>query len=277
MIDVVVVGAGIAGLTCAQRIADSGRKVRVVEATDHVGGMIRSVRCDDYLLERGPNTIQKSSPQTEGIIDRLGLGHRVVEAGADEVDMVISRGRFLAGEYGAIFDEVAATVEACGSAHLKVILETGELQTLDNVRLASQIAIDAGAHFIKTSTGKVSPAATMPVTLVMLEVIREDVTRVLMTAQLRMQAPPPPVELPELPEFLTGHIDPFFGTDDADSSSRPTGAEAILGALAGAPRATAGAGGAEGERNPYAGMDVSRNAPCPCGSGQKYKHCHGAA
>ena len=111
----------------------------------------------------------------------------------------------------------------------------------------------------------------------MLEVIREDVTRVLMTAQLRMQAPPPPMDLPELPEFLTGHIDPFFGTDDADGTSRATGAEAILGALAGAPRATAGPGGAEGEGDPYAGMDISRNAPCPCGSGQKYKHCHGAA
>ncbi len=111
----------------------------------------------------------------------------------------------------------------------------------------------------------------------MLEVIREDVTRVLMTAQLRMQAPPPPMDLPELPEFLTGHIDPFFGTDDADGTSRATGAEAILGALAGAPRATAGPGGTEGEGDPYAGMDISRNAPCPCGSGQKYKHCHGAA
>ncbi len=105
--------------------------------------------------------------------ERMDEVRRVVEAGADEVDMVISRGRFLAGEYSAIFDEVAATVEACGSAHLKVILETGELHTLDNVRLASQIAIDAGAHFIKTSTGKVSPAATMPVTLVMLETIRD--------------------------------------------------------------------------------------------------------
>src|SRR5690606_38834368 len=111
----------------------------------------------------------------------------------------------------------------------------------------------------------------------MLEVIREDVTRVLMNAQLRMQAPPPPVDLPELPEFLTGHIDPFFGTDDTDGSSRATGAEAILGALAGAPQATAGPGGAEGGENPYAGMDISRNATCPCGSGQKYKHRQGAA
>ncbi|MBA2664106.1 MAG: deoxyribose-phosphate aldolase [Bradymonadaceae bacterium] len=105
--------------------------------------------------------------------ERLDEVRRTVEIGADEIDMVISRGQFLAGEFGKIYDEIAATVEACGPAHLKVILETGELQTLDNVRLASQIAIDAGAHFIKTSTGKVSPAATMPVTLVMLEAIRD--------------------------------------------------------------------------------------------------------
>ncbi|KRA83538.1 preprotein translocase subunit SecA [Altererythrobacter sp. Root672] len=109
----------------------------------------------------------------------------------------------------------------------------------------------------------------------MLEAIREDVTRVLMTAQLRMAEPPPP--LPELPEFLTGHIDPFFGTDDAAGLGRIAGAEAILGSLAGAPHPTVGPGGAEGDSNPYAGLDISRNAPCPCGSGQKYKHCHGAA
>jgi deoxyribose-phosphate aldolase len=93
--------------------------------------------------------------------------------GADEIDMVINRGVFLAGDHARIFDEIAATKEACGPAHLKVILETGELQTYDNVRLASEIAMRAGADFIKTSTGKVSPAATMPVTLVMLEAIRD--------------------------------------------------------------------------------------------------------
>jgi deoxyribose-phosphate aldolase len=93
--------------------------------------------------------------------------------GADEIDMVINRGVFLAGEYDRIFDEIVATREACGGAHLKVILETGELQTYDNVRIASEIAMRAGADFIKTSTGKVSPAATMPVTLVMLEAIRD--------------------------------------------------------------------------------------------------------
>jgi deoxyribose-phosphate aldolase len=93
--------------------------------------------------------------------------------GADEIDMVIDRGVFLAGDHGRIFDEIVATREACGVAHLKVILETGELLTYDNVRIASEIAMRAGADFIKTSTGKISPAATMPVTLVMLEAIRD--------------------------------------------------------------------------------------------------------
>ncbi|MBP6335132.1 MAG: deoxyribose-phosphate aldolase [Bacteroidia bacterium] len=96
-----------------------------------------------------------------------------VNEGADEIDMVISRGHFLQGEYNFVFDEIAAVKEACGTAHLKVILETGELSTLDNVRRASDIAMHAGADFIKTSTGKVQPAATLPVTLVMLEAIRD--------------------------------------------------------------------------------------------------------
>lgn len=96
-----------------------------------------------------------------------------VQNGADEVDMVISRGKFLEGEYNFVFDEIAAIKEACGAARLKVILETGELVTYDKVRKASDIAMYAGADFIKTSTGKISPAATMPVTLVMLEAIRD--------------------------------------------------------------------------------------------------------
>lgn len=96
-----------------------------------------------------------------------------VEQGADEVDMVISRGEFLRGNYQFVYDEIAAIKSACKSARLKVILETGELSTLDNVRRASDIAIAAGADFIKTSTGKIQPAATMPVTLVMLEAIRD--------------------------------------------------------------------------------------------------------
>lgn len=96
-----------------------------------------------------------------------------IESGADEVDMVISRGEFLKGNYNFVFDEIAAIKTACGKARLKVILETGELSTLDNVRKASEIAIYAGADFIKTSTGKIQPAATMPVTLVMLETIKD--------------------------------------------------------------------------------------------------------
>lgn len=96
-----------------------------------------------------------------------------VDQGADEIDMVISRGEFLAGHYNYVYDEIAAIKEACGKAHLKVILETGELDTLDNVRKASEIAMYAGADFIKTSTGKIQPAATMPVTYVMLDAIRD--------------------------------------------------------------------------------------------------------
>ena len=96
-----------------------------------------------------------------------------VDQGADEIDMVISRGEFLRGDYSYVFDEIAAVKEACGDAHLKVILETGELVTLENVRKASDLAMHAGADFIKTSTGKISPAATQPVTLVMLEAIRD--------------------------------------------------------------------------------------------------------
>ena len=96
-----------------------------------------------------------------------------VDQGADEIDMVISRGKFLSGEFNFVYDEIAAVKEACGKAHLKVILETGELDTLDNIRKASDLAIYAGADFIKTSTGKVSPAATMPVTFVMLNAIKD--------------------------------------------------------------------------------------------------------
>lgn len=107
------------------------------------------------------------------LASRLIDVREAVNAGADEIDMVINRGQFLAGEYQQVFDEIAAVREACGAAHLKVILETGELGTLDNVRLASDIAIAAGAHFIKTSTGKIVPAATPPVTLVMLQAIAD--------------------------------------------------------------------------------------------------------
>jgi len=96
-----------------------------------------------------------------------------VHDGADEVDMVLSRGKFFAGEYEYVFDEIAAVKEVCSAAHLKVILETGELNTLDNIRKASDLAIRAGADFIKTSTGKIQPAATPEAALVMLEAIRD--------------------------------------------------------------------------------------------------------
>lgn len=104
---------------------------------------------------------------------KLEETRQVVDEGADEVDMVISRGKFLRGEYRTVFDEISAVKDACGEAHLKVILETGELQTFENIRRASDLAMHAGADFIKTSTGKIKPAATQPVTLVMLEAIRD--------------------------------------------------------------------------------------------------------
>ena len=96
-----------------------------------------------------------------------------VELGADEIDMVIDRGAFLSGRYARVYDEIVQVKEACGDAHLKVILETGELGTYDNVRRATLLAIAGGADFVKTSTGKISPAATVPVALCMLEAIRD--------------------------------------------------------------------------------------------------------
>jgi deoxyribose-phosphate aldolase len=104
---------------------------------------------------------------------KLADVRQAIELGADEIDMVIDRGAMLSGQYNAVFDEIAATKEACGAIHLKVILETGELGSYDVVRKASQIAMLAGGDFIKTSTGKIVPAATPPVTLVMLEAIRD--------------------------------------------------------------------------------------------------------
>jgi len=96
-----------------------------------------------------------------------------VADGADEIDMVINRGAFLSGRYLDVFEEIVAVKQACGDAHLKVILETGELATYDNVRRASWLGMLAGGDFIKTSTGKVQPAATLPVTLIMLEAVRD--------------------------------------------------------------------------------------------------------
>ncbi|MEM1440781.1 MAG: deoxyribose-phosphate aldolase [Verrucomicrobiota bacterium] len=104
---------------------------------------------------------------------RLADVRDAVASGAHEIDMVISRGTFLEGNLAEVSEEISKVKEACGDAHLKVIFETGELQTYDHVRLVSQLAIEAGGDFIKTSTGKVSPAATLPVTLVMLETVRD--------------------------------------------------------------------------------------------------------
>ncbi|MGI9190694.1 MAG: deoxyribose-phosphate aldolase [Chitinophagaceae bacterium] len=105
--------------------------------------------------------------------NKLSETQFAVKEGADEIDMVINRGAFLQGNYQQVFDEIAAIKDACGEARLKVILETGELGSLDKVRYASDMAIAAGADFIKTSTGKIQPAATLPVTLVMLQAIRD--------------------------------------------------------------------------------------------------------
>jgi deoxyribose-phosphate aldolase len=104
---------------------------------------------------------------------KIAETREAVAAGADEIDMVIDRGAFLSGDYQKVYDEIQAVKEACGHAHLKVILETGELGAYDNVRRASILAMAAGADFIKTSTGKIQPAATLPVSLVMMEAIRD--------------------------------------------------------------------------------------------------------
>src|SRR4051794_37862014 len=104
---------------------------------------------------------------------KVADARRAVELGADEIDMVIDRGAFLSGRYAKVYDEIVKVKEAVGDAHLKVILETGELGTYDNVRRASLLAMAAGADFIKTSTGKVNPAATLPVALCMLEAVRD--------------------------------------------------------------------------------------------------------
>lgn len=107
------------------------------------------------------------------LADKLADTRRAVAAGAREIDMVIDRGAFLTGRHGQVFDEIVKVKAACGEAHLKVILETGELRTYDNIRRACRIALAAGADFLKTSTGKVSPASTMPVVLLMLEAVRD--------------------------------------------------------------------------------------------------------
>jgi len=119
-------------------------------------------------------SVATAFPSGQSPLDiKLDDVRRAVDFGADEIDMVIDRGAMLVGDYAKVFDEIAQTKEACGAAHLKVILETGELGSYDVIRKASELSIAAGADFIKTSTGKIQPAATPPVTLLMLEVIRD--------------------------------------------------------------------------------------------------------
>ena len=119
-------------------------------------------------------SVATAFPSGQAPLDvKLAEVREVVEMGADEVDMVIDRGAFLSGRYAKVYDEIVQVKEACGDAHLKAILETGELGTYDNVRRASLLAMAAGADFIKTSTGKLPSAATLPVALVMLEAIRD--------------------------------------------------------------------------------------------------------
>jgi deoxyribose-phosphate aldolase len=119
-------------------------------------------------------SVATAFPSGRAALDvKLADTRHAVDDGADEIDMVIDRGAFLSGRYLEVFEEIVAVKQACGAAHLKVILETGELVTYDNVRRASWLAMLAGGDFIKTSTGKIAPAATLPVTMVMLEAVRD--------------------------------------------------------------------------------------------------------
>jgi deoxyribose-phosphate aldolase len=151
--------------------ADPGcPRVAAVCVYGDMAGLVREVVGDQVHVA----AVATAFPSGRASMDiKLADTRDAVAAGADEIDMVIDRGAFLAGRYLQVFEEIVAVKQACGNAHLKVIFETGELQTYDNVRRASWLAMMAGADFIKTSTGKVQPAATLPVTLVMLEAVRD--------------------------------------------------------------------------------------------------------
>jgi deoxyribose-phosphate aldolase len=136
---------------------------RIKDAVEHLHGSSVGIASVATAFPSGQSFTPIKVAETE----------QAVAAGATEIDMVIDRGAFLAGDYQKVYDEIVAVKEACGTAHLKVILETGELGTYDAVRRASILAMAAGADFIKTSTGKVQPAATLPVSLVMMEAIRD--------------------------------------------------------------------------------------------------------
>ncbi|MFC5754857.1 deoxyribose-phosphate aldolase [Actinomadura rugatobispora] len=168
--------AGKVGALCAKAVrpdpSDPGvpKVAAVCVYPDLVAVAVEALRGSGV----GVASVATSFPSGRAPLEaRLADTRAAVAAGASEIDMVIDRGAFLAGDYGKVFGEIAAVKEVCGGAHLKVIFETGELVTLDNVRRASWLAMRAGADFIKTSTGKISPAATLPVTLVMLEAVRD--------------------------------------------------------------------------------------------------------
>tara|TARA_B100000214_G_scaffold151845_1_gene108724 strand:+ start:6246 stop:7145 length:900 start_codon:yes stop_codon:yes gene_type:complete len=170
---------------------DSSEKVKKLcykaqHLDDFITGLpnVAAVCVYPTLVEIAKKELRGSNINVASVATAFPSGHSTLEvkkeeakfainSGADEIDMVISRGKFLSGEYSYVFDEIAAIKEVCGQVHLKVILETGELGSLDNVRKASDIAMYAGADFIKTSTGKISPASSMPVTFVMLNAIKD--------------------------------------------------------------------------------------------------------
>ncbi len=164
-------------------------KARRPDPSDPTAPPVAAVCVYPDLVETAVDALRGSGVQVASVATAFPSGRAAlstklqdvrdaVAAGATEIDMVIDRGAFLAGHYLQVFDEIVATKAECGDAHLKVILETGELATLDNARRASWLSLIAGGDFIKTSTGKVSPAATPPVALVMLEAVRDyaDVT-----------------------------------------------------------------------------------------------------
>ncbi|MEV0583136.1 deoxyribose-phosphate aldolase [Nonomuraea sp. NPDC050310] len=168
--------------------ADTPGKVRAMSTKAvHPGGdapRVAAVCVYPDLVHVAAETVKGSGVKVASVATAFPSGRSSLEvkvsdtalavaAGADEIDMVIDRGAFLAGDYVKVFEEIRAVKAACGDAHLKVILETGELATYDNVRRASWLAMLAGGDFIKTSTGKVQPAATLPVTLIMLEAVRD--------------------------------------------------------------------------------------------------------
>jgi deoxyribose-phosphate aldolase len=166
------------------RVDQLCRKAMTPDSRDSTLPPVAAVCVYPSLVEEAKRALAGSSVKVASVATGFPAGQtstgvkiaetrEAVAAGADEVDMVIDRGAFLAGRYAEVAREIAAVKDACGPAHLKVILETGELGTYDNVRRASMLAMEAGADFIKTSTGKVVPAATLPVALAMLQAARD--------------------------------------------------------------------------------------------------------